>query len=107
MNDQELADGLVAMGIGRTDGLWADGTPQYMRNDSGDWYGAHAFVRDWRVAGAVMELVDSGHWKSGHRDGFAATMYISPHAPVCATGHSLPRAIIEAGYRAYREGNNE
>ena len=51
MNDKELADKVVALGVGRT-----------FPTDPNIWYmpdytatGATRFVRDWRVAGALME----------------------------------------------------
>ena len=54
MDDKELADNVVALGVGeyRLDGL----------NDSKYGFGiwgmtAKQFVRDWRVAGALMEKV--------------------------------------------------
>ena len=50
MNDKELADRVVALGVGITaDGKY--GLPDWKRY----LYAAKHFVRDWRVAGALLE----------------------------------------------------
>ena len=54
-SDQELADALVALGIG-------SGGPAYWCpiNDTLPAVSTEQFVRDWRVAGAVMEQWGNG-----------------------------------------------
>jgi hypothetical protein len=47
LNDKELADAVVAHGVGKYDG------PEYYYLMS--LQDAYEFVRDWRVAGALME----------------------------------------------------
>lgn len=99
MSDKELADKVVALGIGDT--THVDTTTYYhLPVDSGTQaegaYGADAFVRDWRVAGLLMERCvvveidkgieeyeDIGLWTVGTNYGRGEN-------------HSLPRAIIEA-----------
>ena len=62
MNDKELADAVVALGIGTqvdypksSDGVGFYHTPG---DDCGESDGVYSklFVRDWRVAGALMEM---------------------------------------------------
>ena len=52
MNDKELADRVVALGVGgeNVGNYWID--PD---DDALGWLDAKEFVRDWRVAGALME----------------------------------------------------
>jgi len=94
MTDQELADALVALGIGQCQhGKW------YGIDHSGD--DAFRFVRDWRVAGAVMELLLK---KQDFR--MSAQFLDSNTVAVLIVGESegqdksLPRAICEAGVEA-------
>ena len=51
--DKELADRVVALGVGAKcpNGRYVD------RSVDGDFYSDAEFVRDWRVAGALMEKV--------------------------------------------------
>jgi hypothetical protein len=88
MNDQELAKSIEALGIGRpTEYI----TPQ---GDDGWWeeLNDYDFVRDWRVAGALMEKMTrvcewyemAGLWKVRIDDS------------ISVRNESLPRAICEA-----------
>ena len=53
MTDQELADKIVAFGIGEYNGHKPDG---WRFNPGDGWYqNASEFICDWRVAGAMME----------------------------------------------------
>ncbi len=98
MNDQELADAVVALGVGRTDGEWSDLTPRYIAPNSSGWHGADGFVRDWRVAGALMEkleldfCVHINRYKLYDVDVFDKDcLHVANQR-----NESLPRAIIEA-----------
>ena len=56
MNDQELADKVVALGVGHTKEDY--GKVCYVPPDGDDYHdilSAFGFVRNWRVAGALME----------------------------------------------------
>ena len=89
VNDKELADRIVALGVGNHQ-HFSDG------RDKGDWYGfdctgdtAEYFVRDWRVAGALMEkckYTHGGYWFG----------VVWDQAGLTHTDESLPRAICEA-----------
>ena len=58
MNDKELADRIVALGVGTAilDDMYGW---RYKAPGSHEEIEAIYFVRDWRVAGAMMEKVDS------------------------------------------------
>jgi hypothetical protein len=86
MNDQELADKIVALGVGKkTPSGWY--SMSYAHRTSAD-----SFVRDWRVAGALMEKMTrvcewyemAGLWKVRIDDS------------ISVRNESLPRAICEA-----------
>ena len=53
MTDQELADKVVALGVGQKDPHQK--ILPYLAPDSTEWDEDELFVRDWRVAGAMME----------------------------------------------------
>jgi hypothetical protein len=104
MNDKQLADAVVAIGVGRHQ-HFSDG------RDKGDWYGydstgdsADVFVRDWRVAGALMEKVQHMSFERAHGTGFEvnAESYDLVYGNV-EIKESLPRAIIEACVMALRK----
>ncbi len=94
MNDKELADAVVALGVGD---MGAMGTIFWP--DDNHWIGIAKFVRDWRVAGALMEMgqahfiekLTEAKWavRSDKRYGEGKTR-------VWYDDESLPRAIIEA-----------
>lgn len=89
MSDQELADKVVAHGVGELHRgrYWID-------NES---FLAGGFVRDWRVAGALMERVGNGFEYALCVDTWQVTMFEgSGEGYTAAEGASLPRAIIEA-----------
>ena len=96
MSDQELADKVVALGVGN---LIAVGNYQI-----GETTGLYAdqFVRDWRVAGALMEKCLSVE--------FITVSRTREYSAVARTGktadainESLPRAINEACVEALDE----
>lgn len=89
MNDKELADRIVALGVGFSRITYGKADHRYGPDDSTPW----AFVRDWRVAGALMEkmsTVDELHAPLMRViDKAGADAYLRGKGP-------LPRAIIEA-----------
>ena len=115
MNDKELADRVVALGVGRQgkhpkscDGVGFYFTP---KDSSGSDEGMYSslFVRDWRVAGPMMEkcIKDdrldlrcvSGSWMPSLErfDACVATSATPTYGVYLdRSNESLPRAIIEA-----------
>jgi hypothetical protein len=97
MNDKELADRIVALGVGSglADCYLIDAFSQ----------SAYQFVRDWRVAGALMEKMSSVHvyWDDIGWSCKATERYVTGKdtgvGNVDALDrqyHDLPRAICEA-----------
>lgn len=85
MNDKELADKIVALGVGELDdigdyvvtGTWdSDGEPCI----------DEVFVRDWRVAGALMEK----------NEGNLEAIFALNSLDYLPKDEALPRAITEA-----------
>ena len=92
MNDKELADKVVALGVGKRDGSF------YGINAPLDL--ATRFVRDWRVAGALIELVTKKGWSI---DITVPLVYVLDGTDAMAdtiseavTDDGIPRAIISA-----------
>jgi hypothetical protein len=103
-DDQWLADQVVALGVG------------YNYHGAMDWYGtdlsnpdyralmaAEQFVRDWRVAGALMEkAADNDDQVLAWKDESGRFRCDLPNVPserldyMPESRESLPRAIIEA-----------
>ena len=91
--DRELADKVVALGIGRQDSvsISCEGVGFYCFDEWSEGMVSELFVRDWCVAGALMEecqyadidLCTDGRWRAKVHDSSVANP-------------SLPRAIIEA-----------
>ena len=99
MIDKELADRVVALGVGQCQhGKW------YGYDHSGDTAGL--FVRDWRVAGALMEKVDA-HFIEKLTDVMWAVRSDKPYGEGKTRewyeNESLPRAIIEACVEALED----
>ncbi len=97
MNDKELADKVVALGIGLSQ--IAGGMPLYSIDHGSIWLRANEFLRRWGVAGALMEKVkrtdarypieNNGSWNVHAYNG--PNKYGDSWKQEC-----LPRAIIEA-----------
>ena len=86
MNDKELADRIMALGVGY------DGYKFYMCESK-------YFVRDWRVAGALMEKtdgVDYDHDEYGEKSVGRIRAYKGGLVSEAYVYDSLPRAICEA-----------
>ncbi len=95
MTDQELADAVVALGVGLP--ITGLGPNVYRASNSDKNLTASEFVRDWRVAGALMEKqkrlltistpVGGKWWVDTEND---------EGSDCTRSNESLPRAIIEA-----------
>ena len=109
MNDKELADRVVALGVGKANQIYPDGIGKFYQVDvDADWQTSvneSKFVRDWRVAGAMMErcrnihiywddidfsVVAHGPFVTGKTTGKGEVDALSKNF------YPLPRAIIEA-----------
>ena len=104
MTDQELADKVIAVKVGYqgTYPLSKDGVGFYHEPDEGQGMCAEYFVRDWRVAGRMMEKTLSVEFITVSRTGeFSAVARASKTAD--AVDESLPRAIIEACVEALND----
>ena len=106
MTDKELADRVVALGVGR-----------HCKGPIGAGYGyeidnsyllVFEFTSDWRVAGALMEKIAAGRFRSLDMGliskgsdkyevwGFEIDIDCSHYEKFSSMNESLPRAIIEA-----------
>lgn len=95
VTDEELADKIVALGVGHRIDMEPphSGTAWVLFDDDIAFLTAESFVHDWRVVGALMEKcaeigaeLHGKRWKVqawNRKDGFGENK-------------SLPRAIIEA-----------
>ncbi len=100
--DTELANRIVALGVGEKD----DATEYCYSITRSLWMPVKRFVNDWRVAGALMEKVDScypeklidGRWQ------VQASMAAMPIDTEWAVSESLPRAICEACVETLENG---
>ena len=97
MEDRELADKIIELGVGSQSPLpkSCDGVGFYTIEDDGMC--AELFVIDWRVAGALLESVD-GTWCANHFDevGLLTDYYTALVNTHRGRNKSLPRAITEA-----------
>ena len=89
MNDKELADAVVALGVGEQDKGFPD--RWYIPHESGALF-TDEFVRDWRVAGACFEALD--------RAVYDMVSLIQSAELIEVRGKNWPRAIIEACVKA-------
>ena len=125
MNDKELADRVVELGVGQygsTVGFELYYPPQ--KAEAGiliTGCQSDEFVRDWRVAGALMEKVtNKPHWwevlcdrkmriEVTHRVWLmpANSRYDDDCVTIHARNESLPRAIIEACCEALEGTSDE
>ena len=99
MKDKELADKVVALGTGQVleESDWINEKGDYAIG--GNAGSAKWFVRDWRVAGALMERCKTMEIDSiGNPWWFACNVEAGPQPNTYhkAKGESLPRTIIEA-----------
>ena len=102
MTDTELANKVVALGVGELASSFPISSDTLYRLMPYDSQGAEQFVRDWRVAGALMEkrlkMKPEGDLYTGwctEKGYWVVNDDYSNESPIL-TGESLPRAIIEA-----------
>ena len=102
MTDKELADRIVALGVGKANQIYPDGIGRFYQVDiDADWQtskNSSKFVRDWRVAGALMEKMDGELliWRQAY-DNDSPVWIVETHLTNAdGRDESLPRAIIEA-----------
>ena len=92
MTDQELADKVVALGI-------AEGPNNYVAYSLNtavrNWQSMDTFVRDWLIAGTLMEKVDITYLK-GRADGVWRAWHVGYVNDGVFENESLSRVIIEA-----------
>ena len=102
MNDKELADRIVALGVGEHCGDWYGimAWDTALEAEILDPHDADRFVRDWRVAGALMEELSDSKGTIGLVDLFTA----GPMYRLWGYHSSLPRAICEACVEALEAG---
>ena len=100
MTDKELADKVVALGVGHTKEDY--GKVYYVPPDGDDYHdilSAFGFVRNWRVAGALMEKWGNGieyvlivnKWEASYT--YEESSF---KQNIIVLNESLPRAITEA-----------
>ena len=99
MNDRELADAVVALGVGRE----CPGV-RFMRYRVIGMLETEAerFVRDWRVAGALMEKVDAVYVEALVGGRFQVQVMMGCESTDRHEDLSTPRAIIEACVKALK-----
>ncbi len=95
-SDKELANSVVALGIGGR--LGSPDNCKYCVQGMDRHLRAEPFVRDWRVAGALLERVHQIPTKPviSIEDGQVIIYDIYSDINIEVTNESLPRAIIEA-----------
>ena len=106
MNDKELADKIVALGVGDSILGWPgrEGVYMVLLDDANRWQDIEVFVRDWRVAGALMEkcatveidTIGNPWWVAAYALKLDAEGKQLPERYFKAEGELLPRAINEA-----------
>ena len=95
MSDKELADKVVALGVGEKDTfrpyMYTLGKFESVR------YEADEYVRDWRVAGALMEKCQKIYAEYiGEPEQVVYARAENNRTWEWPSGESLPRTIIEA-----------
>ena len=94
MNDKELADAVVALGVGSHDLGYPANLSTHGYAIGGQVMSIITFTTDWRVAGALMEMVRTRGEVTKRVLLWINLMRDIRRIPVNA--ESLPRAIIEA-----------
>ena len=97
LSDKELADAVVALDIGL---LPEDGLYQILFADTSDLYTAEMIVRDWRVAGALMEKVWGCNVIRKGDEWEAHVVTVGQIREYIARNESPVRAIVEACVKA-------
>jgi len=104
MSDKELADAVVALGVGSHDLGYPANLSTHGYAIGGQVMSIITFTTDWRVAGALMERVTQIRTKPLPIDGarYVANVAVGYEWSKGADD-SLPRAIIEACVSALQE----
>ena len=103
MNDIRLAEAIHAHGIGEySDKVYSGRVPLKIPGDD-FWYAPHQFVRDWRVAGALMKMMQHVSWFK-RADGMyhVSCRTIAMGKLQTVANDSLPRAICQACVEALK-----
>lgn len=111
MTDKELADKVVALGVGDE----KHPTQEYRLGNQYQfgyfgWTPAKRFVRDWRVAGTLIEKVPNGVQTHFDQNWYAFAISPKTGDPTNhyrGDGPSPVRAIIEACVEALEPGQND
>lgn len=105
MNDKELADKVMVLGVGQVleESDWINEKGDY--TIGGNAGSAKWFVRDWRVAGALMERCESIEIRhcGDNDDNWQALAYSELHILKEGQDNSLSHTIIEACVEALGE----
>ena len=92
-DDKWLADQVVALGVADWSGIWKG----YLTMGSGQYQSLYEFVRDWRVAGALMERCQKIYAEYiGEPEQVVYARAENNRTWEWPSGESLPRTIIEA-----------
>ena len=107
MSDKELAEKVVEV-LGGTIVKLKSGhiVMDCPALDDGRWMGVKKFVRDFRIAGALLQRVFYFHGQINtetHLHYFSTIPRLGREASFDATNESLPRAIVEACAEALYE----
>ena len=90
MNDKELADKVVALGVGKANQIYPDAIGRFYQIDlDADWQTSvneSKFVRDWRVTGALLVLVYDAY---ANIDDVTQTFEGDPRAIIAACVEAL------------------
>jgi hypothetical protein len=101
MNDQELADRIVALGVGFKREFTKG--PRYTLTKNRDYLDAPSWVRDWRVAGALMEKAQSRGIEIIILNDGVQIAHPKWAGYEWSDNKSLPRAICEACVEALKQ----
>jgi len=103
MNDKELADRVVELGVGEHNQYRVDDDDSFFIPNTLPSKSAVDFVRDWRVAGALMEKAEAVYLEALVQDclesvgsAWQAQTSINAMPTEWIDSISAPRAIIEA-----------
>jgi hypothetical protein len=106
VNDKELADAMVALGVAEKAPCEKEWWLYFIRGDIPGMT-VKDFVTDWRVAGALMEKLQSDHHLSHiYDDGWFVTIR-QRHNQWDTAGPYLNRAIIEACVEALKSSRSD
>jgi len=105
MTNKELADRVVALGVGVTGPYPDEKDWELYSLNLEESFTAKELVRDWRVAGALMEKMDGELliWRQAY-DNDSPVWIVETHLTNAdGRDESLPRAIIEAYCEAVKD----